>query len=431
MHIVDRRLNPGGKSLPNRQRFLRRVKDMAQRAVRESAREKDIKDLGKDGRISVPGDGVREPRFSRQPGTGLQDYIIPGNKTYVEGDRIERPPGGGGGGAGEGGEGSENSEDAFHFVLTRDEFLELFLDDLELPDLAKRRLSVVETEGLRRAGYTVSGSPANLALSRTLRNSMSRRIALKRPKLEELAALEARIAETHEFDPDLPKLTAELEALRERSKRIPYVDPIDLRFRRFEPYPRPIAQAVMFCLMDVSGSMTEHMKDLAKRFYILLHIFLTRRYKHVEIVFIRHTDKATEVDEETFFGSRETGGTLVSSALVEMKRIVTERYDPADWNIYAAQASDGDNVSSDGPTATELLRSHILPACQHFAYLEVGDENGPRAGFVEHRTTLWRTYEALAKAGEPLAMRKVNHRRDIYPVFRELFGRSQDAKAEA
>ncbi|MBB2962293.1 YeaH/YhbH family protein [Methylobacterium sp. R2-1] len=432
MHIVDRRLNPGGKSLPNRQRFLRRVKDVAQRAVRESAREKDIKNLGKDGRISVPGDGVREPRFSRQPGTGHQDYILPGNKTYVEGDRIERPPGGGGGGgSGEGGDGGENSEDAFHFVLTREEFLDLFLEDLELPDLAKRRLAVVETEGLRRAGYTVSGSPANLALSRTLRNSMSRRIALKRPKLEEVAALEAEIAEAEAAnDPRLPDLELKLLGLRERSKRIPYVDPIDLRFRRFEPYPKPIAQAVMFCLMDVSGSMTEHMKDLAKRFYILLHIFLTRRYKHVEIVFIRHTDKATEVDEETFFGSRETGGTLVSSALMEMKRIVTERYSPDDWNIYAAQASDGDNVSSDGPTSTELLRAHILPACQHFAYLEVGDENGPRAGFVEHRTTLWRTYEALAKAGEPLAMRKVNHRRDIYPVFRELFGR-KDARAEA
>ena len=432
MHIVDRRLNPGGKSLPNRQRFLRRVKDVAQRAVRESAREKDIKNLGKDGRITVPGDGVREPRFSRQPGTGHQDYILPGNKTYVEGDRIERPPGGGGGGgSGEGGEGGENSEDAFHFVLTREEFLDLFLEDLELPDLAKRRLAVVETEGLRRAGYTVSGSPANLALSRTLRNSMSRRIALKRPKLEEVAALEAEIAAAEAAnDPRLPDLQTKLLGLRERAKRIPYVDPIDLRFRRFEPYPKPIAQAVMFCLMDVSGSMTEHMKDLAKRFYILLHIFLTRRYKHVEIVFIRHTDKAAEVDEETFFGSRETGGTLVSSALAEMKRIVTERYSPDDWNIYAAQASDGDNVSSDGPTSTELLRAHILPACQHFAYLEVGDENGPRAGFVEHRTTLWRTYEALAKAGEPLAMRKVNHRRDIYPVFRELFGR-KDARAEA
>lgn len=431
MHIVDRRLNPGGKSLPNRQRFLRRVKDVAQRAVRESARENDIKNLGKDGRVTVPADGVREPRFSRQPGSGRHDHILPGNKTYVEGDTIERPPGGGGGGggSGEGGDGGENSEDAFQFVLTRDEFLELFLEDLELPDLAKRRLSVVETEGMRRAGYTITGSPANLALTRTLRNSMSRRIALKRPKADEVEALEKRIAALREGDPARADLEASLTLLRERAKRIPYVDPIDLRFRRFEPYPRPIAQAVMFCLMDVSGSMTEHMKDLAKRFYILLHIFLTRRYRHVEIVFIRHTDRATEVDEETFFGSRETGGTLVSSALIEMKRVIAERYDPNDWNIYAAQASDGDNVSSDGPTATDLLRADILPACQHFAYLEVGDENGPRAGFVEHRTTLWRTYEAIAKAGGPIAMRKVNHRREIYPVFRELFGRKDKAEA--
>ncbi|MEH3146801.1 MAG: YeaH/YhbH family protein [Methylobacterium frigidaeris] len=428
MHIIDRRLNPGGKSLANRQRFLRRVRDVAQRAVREAARDGDIRDLGKDGNVTVPADGVREPKFSRAPGTGIQDHILPGNKTYVEGDTIERPPGGSGGGrGGQAGDGGENGEDSFRFVLTREEFLELFLDDLELPDLAKRRLAVVETEALRRAGYTVTGSPANLALTRTLRNSLSRRIALKRPKADDVAALEAAIEALATEDPEAPALAemrAELERLRTRSQRIPYVDPIDLRYRRFEPYPRPVAQAVMFCLMDVSGSMTEHMKDLAKRFYILLHIFLVRRYKHVEIVFIRHTDHAKEVDEETFFGSRETGGTLVSSALVEMKRIVAERYNPEDWNIYAAQASDGDNVSSDGPTAQDLLRSSLLPACQYFAYLEVGDEGGPRAGFVEHRTTLWRTYEPVSKADSTLAMRKVNHRRDIYPVFRELFSRA-------
>ncbi|BCM85802.1 YeaH/YhbH family protein [Methylobacterium indicum] len=436
MHIIDRRLNPGGKSLANRQRFLRRVRDVAQRAVREAAREKDIKDLGKDGHVTVPVDGVREPKFTRNPSTGVQDHILPGNKTYIEGDLIERPPGGGGGGGGSGeaGDGGADGEDSFRFVLTREEFLELFLEDLELPDLAKRRLAVVETATLRRAGYTVSGSPANLSIGRTLRNSLSRRIALKRPKAAETAALEEEIRALEESEPDaaiLDEMRAELERLRTRSHRIPYVDPIDLRYRRFEPYPRPVAQAVMFCLMDVSGSMTEHMKDLAKRFYILLHIFLTRRYKHVEIVFIRHTDHAKEVDEETFFGSRETGGTLVSSALVEMKRIIAERYSPDDWNIYAAQASDGDNVSSDGATSQDLLRSAILPACQYFAYLEVGDEGGPRAGFVEHRTTLWRTYEPVAKANSVLAMRKVNHRRDIYPVFRELFSRNKAGQEAA
>jgi Uncharacterized conserved protein len=102
-------------------------------------------------------------------------------------------------------------------------------------------------------------------------------------------------------------LLAEIEALKAKVRRIPFIDPIDIRFRRFETVPKPVAQAVMFCLMDVSGSMSEHMKDLAKRFYMLLYVFLTRRYRHVEIVFIRHTDRAEEVDEDTFLSRAGVG----------------------------------------------------------------------------------------------------------------------------
>jgi uncharacterized sporulation protein YeaH/YhbH (DUF444 family) len=318
-------------------------------------------------------------------------------------------------------------------VLTRDEFLDLFLEDLELPDLAKRRVALMETPSWRRAGYTVTGSPANLAIGRTMRNALARRSALGRPTAGEVKALEAAIAEAEArgVKPGrLAEMREELDLLERRRRRVPYIDPIDLRYRRFEPHPRPIAQAVMFCLMDVSGSMTEHMKDLAKRFYMLLHVFLTRRYRHVEIVFIRHTHEAKEVDEETFFRSAETGGTLVSSALVEMQRIVTERYNPADWNIYAAQASDGDNEHGDGARSSALMREAILPACQHFAYLEVGDEGSSSGGFLDRKTTLWRTYHALVAEGCDIAMRKVNHRRDIYPVFRDLF-RRREAAAEA
>jgi uncharacterized sporulation protein YeaH/YhbH (DUF444 family) len=178
----------------------------------------------------------------------------------------------------------------------------------------------------------------------------------------------------------------------------------------------------MFCLMDVSGSMTEGMKDLAKRFYLLLHLFLTRRYKHVEVVFIRHTHEAKVVDEETFFRSPETGGTVVSTALEEMLKVMEARYSPADWNIYAAQASDGDNITADNQHTADLLASRVLPACQYFAYLEVGreDEGGP-IGFMPRETELWRTYGKLREADPRLAMRKVRHRRDIYPVFRDLF----------
>ena len=426
MYIIDRRLNPGGKSLANRQRFLRRAKAQIQRAVRQSAGDRGISDLERGGEVSIPVDGVREPSFRRSGEGGINDHILPGNKRFIEGDTIDRPPSGGGGSPAPGGDGE--GEDDFRFVLTREEFLDLFLDDLELPDLAKRRLATVETQGMRRAGYSVTGSPVNLALLRSMRNALSRRIAMRRPKPDELLRLQEEIAllEKGGETERLAELRLELEALQLRARRFPYIDPIDLRYRRFEPVSKPVAQAVMFCLMDVSGSMTEHMKDLAKRFYMLLYIFLTRRYKHVEIVFIRHTHEAKEVDENTFFHSPETGGTVVSSALREMQKIVTERYSPDNWNIYAAQASDGDNSPNDGSITAGLLKNVILPVCQYYAYLEVGsDSDRMHAGFINHKTSLWQTYEALQNEGATLAMRKVNHRREIYPVFRELFRRRE------
>jgi uncharacterized protein len=205
-----------------------------------------------------------------------------------------------------------------------------------------------------------------------------------------------------------------------------------VRYRMFTAQPKPVAQAVMFCLMDVSGSMTEHMKDLAKRFYVLLYIFLKRRYKNVDVVFIRHTHQAQEVDEDTFFHSPETGGTVVSTALEEMQGIVDERYSPDSWNIYAAQASDGDNTASDNDKTAALLIDSILPVCQYYAYLEVGrDSEHFPPGFIRRDSDLWQTYTAICKTGAPMAMRKVGHRRDIYPVFRELFAKKQQATAGA
>ena len=203
-------------------------------------------------------------------------------------------------------------------------------------------------------------------------------------------------------------------------KRIPFIDPIDIRFRRFETVPKPVAQAVMFCLMDVSGSMSEHMKDLAKRFYMLLYVFLTRRYRHVDIVFIRHTDRAEEVDEDTFFHGPASGGTLVSSALAAMHEIVRERYSPSDWNIYAAQASDGDNAHSNSEVTGQLLTDLILPATQFFAYLEVSE--AAVSMFEEMPdSSLWMLYERLRTNGAPLSMRKVSERSEIFPVFHDLF----------
>jgi uncharacterized protein len=415
MHIVDRRLNPGSKSLENRQRFLRRAKALVQGAVKKSSQDRDIKDVLEGGEVTIPLDGMDEPRFRREGGT--RDMVLPGNKKFVEGDWLPRPnqSGAKGSGAGEG-----DSEDAFRFVLSRDEFVDLFLDDLELPDLAKRKLAETENEGLQRAGYATSGSPANISISRTVSRALARRVALRRPRKDELEALEAELAECDDAT-RRRELLAQLEALRAKAKRIPFIDPIDIRYRRFETVPKPVAQAVMFCLMDVSGSMSEHMKDLAKRFYMLLYVFLKRRYRHVEIVFVRHTDRAEEVDEETFFHGPASGGTLVSSALVAMDEIVRTRFRPADWNIYAAQASDGDNMTSDSALTGHLLTEKILPVCQFFAYLEVGE--AANYTFDMPDSSLWTLYERLRNEGAPLSMRKVSERGEIFPVFQDLFKR--------
>jgi len=431
MHIVDRRLNPSGKNLANRQRFMRRAKSQIRKAVHESAGSRSIKDADEGGEVVLPAQGVHEPSFRRSSTGGIRDHLLPGNKEYIAGDTIQRPPGGDGGSGSEGSADGEG-EDDFRFALSRDEFIDLFLEDLELPDLAKRRVVNAEALVYHRAGYSVSGSPANLALNRTVRNSLSRRIALHRPKPAELQALRDAI---EALDPeDEVKRVALQEELARKQRRtgvIPYIDPLDVRYRRFESHPKPVAQAVMFCLMDVSGSMTEHMKDLAKRFYVLLYIFLKRRYKNVEVVFIRHTHQASEVDEETFFNSPETGGTVVCTAL-EMQRVIEERYSPDNWNIYAAQASDGDNTASDNDKTAALLTKTILPACQYYAYLEVGrDSEHFPPGFIRRDSDLWQTYSTIIKSGAPMAMRKVGHRRDIYPVFRELFAKKTGTEAAA
>jgi uncharacterized protein len=256
---------------------------------------------------------------------------------------------------------------------------------------------------------------------RTMRNSLSRRIALHRPSSWTLEALRRELAELEESRPDsadLDELRTRLARLERRTREIPYLDPMDIRFNRYEAVPKPITQAVMFCLMDVSGSMSEAMKDLAKRFFMLLYLFVQRRYRHVEIVFIRHTHRAEEVDEDTFFHSRETGGTVVSTALIEMRRVIAERYPVAEWNIYAAQASDGDNLTADGAEVAAVLARDILPITQYFAYVEV---SGGVGELLRTDSNLWRTYIPFTESHRNFASRRVADRSDIYPVFRDLF----------
>ncbi len=427
-HFIDRRQNPGDRSLGNRQRFIRRARAQIKEALNNSIRDRKLGDVSNGEDLSIPSKGIDEPRLRGSTTEGHRGRVLPGNKEFVTGDQIKKPEKGGKG-AGKEGSAEGESEDEFRFTLSRDEFLELFFEDLELPDLIKTDLRETTSVVYQRAGFAREGTPANLDVMRTMRNSLGRRIALNRPDMdavamlqEQIEALEECTEPTAEDRTRLDALYEELESLQRRQKIVAYIDPVDVRYRQRKPVPQPNTQAVMFCLMDVSGSMGEREKDLAKRFFVLLHLFLKRRYERIEVVFIRHTHEAQEVDEETSFYSRQSGGTVVSTALTKMMEVVRDRYPTDTWNIYAAQASDGENFSGDSKTCSQLLAEEVIPVCQYYAYVEILDERefelfgNPEAG-----AALWRSYREVASERENFAMKRVTKPADIYPVFRELF----------
>ena len=433
-HFIDRRLNPKGKSLGNRQRFFRRAKGQIKEAVNRSLRDRSVKELDKSGKISIPAKSTAEPRFRLDGSSGHRDHVHPGNKEFTTGDRLRKPPSGQGGG-GKDASDSGDGEDNFSFTLTQEEFLDIFFEDLELPNLVKTSLKEMTAWKWRRAGVTVSGAPTNLNLIRTMKNAHGRRLALKRPSgaeinelKERLFALELIAQPTEEQIAEKKDVLAKLEELEARRRWAPYIDPLDVRYNAFAPQPIPTTAAVMFCLMDVSGSMGEREKDLAKRFYMLLYLFLQKRYEKVEVVFIRHTHHAEEVDEETFFYSRQSGGTIVSTAIEVMQEIQRDRFPTDDWNIYVAQASDGYTQSGDAQRCVQLLNEEVLPILQYYAYIEILDEremdvfSDPDAG-----AELWRAYRSISD--ERFAQTRIAHPRDIFPVFRELFAKEKKGAA--
>ena len=418
--VIDRRLSGKNKSAVNRQRFIRRFKAQIKRAVADAVAGRSIVDIDNGEKINIPARDMSEPVFQHGRG-GRREAVHPGNTDFVTGDRIKRPPdaaGGQGGGASNSGEG----EDEFAFQLSREEFLELFFEDLALPDLVKTQLAKLTDFKSVRAGYTSDGVPTNINVIRSLRGALARRIALRGPHMKRLREVDAELTalqpppdeaeDESESTPRRLELEAEVHHLRQRIESIPFIDTFDLRYNNRIKQPRPTTQAVMFCLMDVSGSMDEERKDIAKRFFILLYLFLTRNYERIEVVFIRHHTIAKEVDEDEFFHSRESGGTVVSSALKLMQEIIRERYPLSEWNIYAAQASDGDNWDDDSSTCRDLLISKIMPGLQYFAYVEITPD--------AHQT-LWQEYQRVAEAYGNFAMRQIDAPSDIYPVFRELF----------
>lgn len=419
--IIDRRLNGKNKSAVNRQRFLRRFKAQIKRAVADAVADRKISDIEGGESVSIPSKDIAEPTIHHGQG-GRRTFTSPGNKEFQQGDKIQRPPSGRGQGRGSKASNEGTGEDDFVFELSKEEFMEFFFEDLELPNLVKTQVSTIYDSKKVRAGYTQDGVPTNINVVRSMKGAKARRIALRAPYKKRLKEAEQKLEDllkTHsENDQVVIDLKAEIETLKRKIAAIPFIDTFDLRYNNRVDQPMPTTQAAMICVMDVSGSMDQAKKDMAKRFFILLYLFLTRNYEKIDITFICHHTTAREVDEEEFFYSRETGGTVVSSALELTHDVIKERYPSDQWNVYVAQASDGDNWHDDSSLCYDILANKLMPLVQYFSYVEITPD--------AHQS-LWYEYEKVRAAYPNFAMRQIDSPADIYPVFRDLFKKQTEA----
>ncbi len=413
--IIDRRLNGGGKNIPNKERLNKRVRSQLRRKALEVIQGRSISDIDKGEKINIPARDLSEPVFGHGPG-GKREAVHPGNREFVTGDRIARPPGGigsgnGGGRTGNGGDG----EDDFVFELSREEFLNLFFEDLELPNLVRAQLAKAVEFVSVRAGFSVSGS--KLDVRRSLAGALARRIGMgvqkDRHRLEDARKELLNAREKNEIVQE-DELLREIEHLERRMRVCPFFDrQLDAKYVHRELQPQPIAQACVFFLMDVSGSMSRARKDLAKRFFMLLYLFLKRNYEKVEVIFVRHDTAAKEVTEKEFFFETKNGGTEVSSGIRMVADIIDARYPVSSWSLYVAQASDGENWGNDSPKCRELLLERIMPRVCYYAYTEITPDR---------HQDLWECYEDVRKRyPRYFAMRQIDGPADIYPVFRDLF----------
>jgi len=413
--IIDRRVNPKGKNLSNRQRFLERTKQWVKQKVRDRSVNRDILSDGGES-ISISSDDVAEPTFDYDRQKGIWDRVLPGNKEFVTGDKIKRD--GGEGGKGKKASDSGDGEDDFVFSISKEEYLDILFEDLELPDLVKESENAAVTFERKRTGFSTSGSPNNLDLERSLKNALGRKIALGFPLDRKIKELEEQLL----LAPIEEKgaILLEIESLRRRRLAIAYIDQVDVRYKRHTQMPVPNSQAVVFCLMDVSGSMGQNEKDTAKRFFLLLYLFLQRKYQKVDIIFVRHTTEASECTEHEFFYGQETGGTMVSTGVKEVNNILNDRYPLDAWNVYCVQASDGDNFDHDNADLRTQLEV-LLPKCQYYVYNEVLQGTSYRSN--GHITNVFEVMNDLKDDHHNLSIVNIASIEEVVPTFRKIFSK--------
>lgn len=441
---IDRRNAAKHKSAPNRAKLLKRTKAFVKQAA-PTALGSSVTGGGYTTKqlspIKVAQSALEEPWFAySRSGDAPTVYI--GNKEYERGDEIPIPDEDDGDGDGDGAGNGDNGEDDFIVNVAANEFLDLFFEDCELPNLEHEKLTQKLDTKQQPAGYSTQGNPAQLSVIRSYKQSIGRRRALSAPYRDELTELQDELTALYAKGPDWADedhvratwIEERIIVLQRQMGAISMFDKIDLRYKKREQKPLHTVEAVLFIAMDISGSMTEDKKRIARRWFSLLYAFISKRYPDAQVRFITHTTTADERSEAEFFTTKINGGTLVSPMLKLINNVIKTDYDPTQTNIYVSHASDGDNWNTDTPAVVAEMvdEGHLMHKLQHFSYAEVGRDSPLPSpyGMMSNQISngndsdLWEAYTKvhdMPSINRKMAMVTIVDNESVYPVFKKVF----------
>jgi sporulation protein YhbH len=383
------------RSASDRRRHKKKIEDAIKDGIHNIVSEESI--IGQDGKkkINIPVRGIKEYRFIYGENEKNQKVGSAPGKDVQRGQKVgeaEKSKGKSGKGS------DEKGTEYYEVEITLEELAQYLFNDLALPDLARKSIKNITGEKWKRHGYRSDGIRPRLDKKQTAINR------IKRMKATELRK-------------KLDGIEPNPNATPEEEERFPFHEN-DLRYRHIKKDIKESSNAVIFFLMDISGSMTANKKFLARSFYFLLYHFINSRYENCDVIFVAHDTEAYEVDEDRFFKRGESGGTKVSSGLQKVQDIIGQRYHPASWNIYCFQCSDGDNWSEDDPKTVELA-AQIKSICQLFGYCQI-EPKEERSGW-DGMKKLLQTYRPLIDANFKCV--EITGKADIWPAFQELLGK--------
>ncbi len=357
----------------DQERHKEKIKEAIKKNLADIVSEESI--ILSDGKhvLKVPIRSLDEYRFRFDP--GRQDQAGQGDGKSKVGDVIAQEPRQGQGRGRKGEAGHDPGYDYYEAEISIDELAALIFEDLGLPFLEEKKLAEVETASVRFTDVRKKGPLANLDKKRTILENIKRNAA---------------------------KGDASFHDLKNE----------DLRYKVWEPTIKYQSNAVVLAMMDVSGSMGEFEKYIARSFYFWMVRFLRTKYNNVKIVFISHHTEAKEVTEEEFFHKGESGGTQVSSAYELALQIIQERYNPNDWNIYPFHFSDGDNLPWDNEKCVQLVHK-LMQICNLFGYGEI------REGHYRSPSTLMSAYNKIND--RKFIAVTISDKREVYPALRKFF----------